>query len=54
MNIQRTEINLDKCKKFDLPEEKAINYKEIINFIVRKIKNSRKPVFILGNGISKI
>lgn len=53
MNIQRTEINLDKCKKFDLPEEKSINYEEIIDFIVRKIKNSRKPVFILGNGISK-
>lgn len=52
MNIQRSEINIDKIKHFQEPKKEIIDYQSICKNIIEEIKNSNKPLLILGNGIN--
>lgn len=51
MDVQRTEIDLSKCKKW-IPVIKEINYDNKIKTIIQELENSKRPVIIAGAGIS--
>ncbi len=54
MNIQRAEIDVNKLKHFKNDSTYAeINYEEIAKEIIEQIKNSHKPILVLGNGLEK-
>ena len=53
MNFQKAEIDLKNIKSFKIPKKK-INNRRIINYIseIKKLlKNSKKPVLIIGGGL---
>lgn len=55
MNIQRGEVDANKLRHFEnscLDKDKT-QYKEIAINIIEEIKNSSKPILVLGNGINK-
>lgn len=53
MNIQRTVINTDQLIHFT-PEKNIItDYDLIADEIITAIKNSKRPIFLFGNGIDK-
>lgn len=53
MNIQRGKINIDEVKHFLSPKKEQINYDEICENILKQIEESKKPLLVLGNGISQ-
>lgn len=55
MNIQREDIELDKIRSFnpDIKENNNIQYENIANEILNKIKESKKPLLLIGNAVKK-
>lgn len=54
MNIQRTEIDINKCRIFHrIIDNYFVDYKKIALFIANKIGKSLKPIIIVGAGVSK-
>lgn len=55
MNIQRTEIEVEKLKHFNLPHPNMdnVDYIKIAKSIIESIEKSERPIFLLGNGIEK-
>ena len=51
MDLQRQKININKLKSFTPKIEKSKILKKKLNFIIKKIIKSKKPVIILGGGI---
>ena len=51
MDLQRKVINFNNLKSFRPKKNKSINFKNIINHIVKKVQGSNKPVIILGGGV---
>lgn len=51
IDIQRFELNIETLRNFTPPTETAIDYPEIVKIIKDNLKQAKKPVIILGNGI---
>lgn len=56
LDIQASKINLKKIKKFDVKKEKLNNLnpepkKNIILKVIKKLKEARRPLIIMGHGI---
>ena len=53
-NIQVSNINFKKLKKFTPPKKIKIKKKtdDIFKLLIKKIKNSKRPIFISGGGIT--
>lgn len=55
MDMQRTEMDPEACEGFIPPEKAAEDISaEAAEAILDAIKNSKKPILILGNGVDKI
>jgi acetolactate synthase-1/2/3 large subunit len=54
MNIQRTEINPEKLGAFNnLENVVPDNYKTCITYIMKELETSKRPLVLIGNGISE-
>ena len=51
MDLQRQKINFNKLKSFTPKIQKSKILNKKLNFIIKKISKSKKPVIILGGGI---
>ena len=51
MDLQRCKINPTKLKSFKFKKQKKSKINSKINYVINKIKKSKKPVIILGGGI---
>lgn len=52
IDIQRGEINIDDLKGFIPVPKQSIDYPNIVKIILENLKNSAKPVIIIGNGVN--
>lgn len=54
MNIQRTDIDVEKLKHFKVcNNEECFDYNGLANKLIEKIEKSKRPILMLGNGIGK-
>ena len=51
MDFQRCEINPNKLKSFKIKKQMPSKNSSKINYVIKKLKKSKKPVIILGGGI---
>ncbi len=52
-DVQRAEIIIEECDEF-IPESKIkVDYYSIIDQLTKKIKKSKRPCFLMGNGIKQ-
>ncbi len=51
MDLQRCKINPTKLKSFKFTKKKKSKINSKINYVINKIKKSKKPVIILGGGV---
>lgn len=53
MNIQKAEMICPEIKNINNVDESFITEKTIINDIINKISNAKRPILMLGNGVSR-
>lgn len=53
MDIQRSEIEVEKLKHFNEKQYDNIDYSFIAKNIIKNIQDSKRPILVLGNGIRK-
>ena len=51
MDFQRCEINPNKLKSFKIKKQMPSKNSSKINYVIKELKKSKKPVIILGGGI---
>ena len=51
MDLQRCKVNPTKLKSFKFKKQKKSKINSKINYVINKIKKSKKPVIILGGGV---
>lgn len=52
MNIQRTDVTINKLKGFKEPKAKKVDYQKIAKNILEELAKAKKPLIIAGAGIS--
>jgi acetolactate synthase-1/2/3 large subunit len=52
LNIQRSDIDLENIDSFDKESSNEVNYSAVIDVILKGLKESRKPVLLVGNGVN--
>lgn len=52
-DIQRADVDIEKCEEFCSEENTSLNYDSIIEELTSALKSSKRPCFIVGNGIKQ-
>lgn len=52
-DVQRADINVKNCKKFNPTDSFDFDYGKIIDYIVKELNRAKRPCLLIGNGVKQ-